>query len=238
MVNPRIIFQDDALLVLDKPAGWIVNKAGTTENQPVLQTWLAETFNYPLAKSREERSGIVHRLDKETSGILLIAKTKEAFKNLQLQFKEREVHKVYVALVHGKIEPPEGEIRASVGRLPWNRERFGVVVGGREAITKYKVIGVYKLQTFDYSLVEVNPMTGRTHQVRVHFKYIGHPIVSDTFYSGRKTSKRDRSWCPRLFLHASRISFKHPVLGREIAFESQLSPDLSSSLKKLTRVNL
>jgi 23S rRNA pseudouridine1911/1915/1917 synthase len=169
-------------------------------------------------------------LDKETSGLLIVAKTISAFENLQSQFKERKVTKTYIALVHGVVEPKEGEIIASVGRLPWRRERFGVLPGGREAITKYKVISYHSLITdhgSQFTLVELYPKTGRTHQIRIHLKFIGHPIVGDYFYAGRKTARDDREWCPRLFLHASKITFFHPVTGKEVKFESELPKDLN-----------
>jgi len=229
-VNPTIIFEDESILVLNKPSGWITNDASTTTTQPVLQTWLRENLKYPLIGDRERRDGIVHRLDKETSGLLIIAKTISAFENLQSQFKERKVKKTYIALTHGEIEPKEGEIVASVGRLPWRRERFGVLPGGREAITKYKVISYHSLITDHgslFTLVELYPKTGRTHQIRIHLKFIGHPIVGDYFYAGRKTAREDRLWCPRLFLHASKISFFHPETGKELTFESELPKDLN-----------
>ena len=229
-MNPLIIFEDESILVLNKPSGWITNDASTTTTQPVLQTWLRENLKYPLIGDRERRDGIVHRLDKETSGLLIIAKTISAFENLQSQFKERKVTKTYIALTHGEIELKEGEIVASVGRLPWRRERFGVLPGGREAITKYKVISYHSLITDHgslFTLVELYPKTGRTHQIRIHLKFIGHPIVGDYFYAGRKTAREDRLWCPRLFLHASKISFFHPETGKELTFESELPKDLN-----------
>jgi len=229
-VNPTIIFEDESILVLNKPSGWITNDASTTTTQPVLQTWLRENLKYPLIGDRERRDGIVHRLDKETSGLLIIAKTISAFENLQSQFKERKVTKTYIALTHGEIELKEGEIVASVGRLPWRRERFGVLPGGREAITKYKVISYHSLITDHgslFTLVELYPKTGRTHQIRIHLKFIGHPIVGDFFYAGRKTAREDRLWCPRLFLHAKEITFFHPQTGKEVKFESELPKDLN-----------
>lgn len=230
---PKVIFQDDNILVLDKPSGWITNDASTTTTQPVVQTWLRENFKYTLIGERERRDGIVHRLDKETSGLLIVAKTLPAFENLQSQFKERKVKKIYIALVHGKVEPEEGEISAPVGRLPWRRERFGVLPGGREAVTCYKVLASYILHTTYYSLVELYPETGRTHQIRIHLKFIGHPIVGDYFYAGRKTASEDRTWCPRLFLHAKSISFFHPETGKEVKFESNLPQDLYISQSSL-----
>jgi len=226
---PEIIFQDESFFVVDKPSGWITNEADTTTTQPVLQTFIRDNFDYPLKGDRETRDGIVHRLDKETSGILLVAKTKPAFENLQGQFKGREVEKSYIALLHGKVEPKEGVIKAEVGRLPWRRDRFGVLPGGRESETSYKVIEYYG----NYSLVEFTPKTGRTHQIRIHAKHIGHPIVGDEFYAGRKTSRADRAWCPRLFLHAASISFNNPVSGERVSFKSSLAEDLKSVLKSI-----
>jgi 23S rRNA pseudouridine1911/1915/1917 synthase len=228
-VEPKIIYEDDSLMVIDKPAGWIVNDATTTAHQPTVQSWLSK-MAYPLARSREYRSGIVHRLDKETSGILVVAKTKEAFENLQKQFKERKIQKTYTALVHGKVEPKEGIVEAPVGRLPWRRDRFGVLPGGREAKTDYKVIS----SDAGHSLLELFPKTGRTHQIRIHLKYLGHPIVADEFYAGRKTARADRVWCPRLFLHASKIEFIHPTSGKVVSFSSDLPSDLREALSKLS----
>lgn len=227
MDTPKVIYQDKDVLVLDKPSGWITNDAATTTNQPVVQTWLRENFDYELIGDREYRDGVVHRLDKETSGILLIAKTKRAFEELQRQFKKREVEKSYIALAHGKVEPGEGEIKVPVGRLPWRRDRFGILPGGRDSLTYYKVKSYYG----DNTLLELYPKTGRTHQIRIHLKYIGHPIVGDNFYAGRKTAREDRKWAPRLFLQAGGIKFKHPGSGKEVEFHLDLSQDLKDILK-------
>lgn len=247
-MDPKVIYEDEQLLILDKPSGWIVNEAKTTRGKETVQEWLSKRA-YSLAKDTGMRSGIVHRLDKETSGILVVAKTKLAFENIQEQFKKRLVKKTYTALVHGKVEPEEGSINAPVGRLPWNRERFGVLPGGREAETLYRVITNYKLSTkggsasggqitnTEFTLLELMPKTGRTHQIRVHLKYLGHPIVSDEFYAGRKTARADRTWCPRLFLHASGFKFTHPSTKKLVSIDSELSADLISSLKKLETIN-
>src|SRR5512146_2324882 len=152
MIEPKIIFEDSTFFVVDKPAGWITNEADTTTTQPVLQAYMREHFDYPLKGDKEYRDGIVHRLDKETSGIVIVAKTKEAFEKLQAEFKDREVQKTYTALLHGKVEPEEGEIRAEVGRLPWRRDRFGVIAGGRESASKYKVIKFYPGDRGGYTL--------------------------------------------------------------------------------------
>ena len=266
-MEPKIVYEDEFLIVLEKPTNWVVNDANTTKN-PVVQSWLTENFDYPLAKDKSFRSGVVHRLDKETSGLLLVAKTKESFEGIQKQFKERKVKKEYTALVHGEVDSMEGEINAPVGRLPWNRERFGVLPGGRVAVTNYRVLSVFsrqlsetsksvsqldsrvdkpkkvkqktenKKQIIDrYSLLELNPQTGRTHQIRIHLKYLGHPIVSDNFYAGRKTARNDRKWCSRLFLHASGISILHPQNQKRTFFSSELPQDLKLVLDSLEKSN-
>ncbi|MHB8872000.1 MAG: RluA family pseudouridine synthase [Candidatus Doudnabacteria bacterium] len=231
-MEPKIIFEDDSLFVIDKPAGWIVNEAATTKNQPVLQTWLRQ-FDYPLVSDIDCRHGIVHRLDKETSGVMIVAKEKEAFNKLQAEFKNREVQKTYVALVHGKLTPEEGEIGVPVGRLPWRKDRFGVVAGGRASQTFYKVLQFFPGNNAGHTLVEFYPKTGRTHQIRIHCKYIGHAIVADEFYAGRKTARNDRVWCPRLFLHAASIRFTHPEGGGVVEFKSELPEDLAGVLQSL-----
>lgn len=233
-MEPNVIYQDEYLLVVDKPAGWITNASGTTTTQPVVQQWLYDNFDYPISKSEVERSGIVHRLDKETSGVLVVAKTQDVFFELQRQFKERLTQKAYIALAHGEIKELDGEITESVGRLPWRRDRFGVLQGGRDATTKYKVEKVLENGKEKYTLVNLFPKTGRTHQIRIHLKHIGHPIVADSFYAGRKTSKKDRAWCPRLFLHAAKLSIIHPETKERIEFESSLPMDLKKVLQNLT----
>lgn len=223
---PTIVYEDEALLVLDKPAGIIVNKAQTTQNQITIEDWLEEK-NIHL-----ERHGIVHRLDKETSGLLLVAKTKTAMENLQAQFKNRIVGKTYLALVHGLVIPKKDEINLPITRNPFNRMRFGVFVGGRESITRYEVI---EYINNNYSLLTVFPKTGRTHQIRVHMKHRGYPLVADGLYGGRKTSNQDRRWCPRLFLQAASINFIHPISGQPMDFKLALAVDLQGVLKKLKK---
>lgn len=236
-MKPKVVLENNNFLFINKPTGWVVNEAKTTGNNPVIQTWIREKFDFPLAKDREYRNGIVHRLDKGTSGVLIVAKTRKAFEFAQKQFKKRKVEKTYLLLAHGKIELKVGTIEAPVGRLPWNRERFGVIPGGRDSLTKYKVVE-YLLDDDKkhYTLVEAYPKTGRTHQIRIHLKHIGHPIVSDTFYAGRKTNRTDRLWCPRLFLHALRIKIAD-IEGGELEVEAPLSKDLSYALKKLKKPN-
>ncbi|OGH06825.1 MAG: hypothetical protein A2W22_02130 [Candidatus Levybacteria bacterium RBG_16_35_11] len=237
------LFEDESILVLNKPAGITVNRSETTRHEETVQDWLEKRLKTEKLKLRNrlsesdfyKRAGIVHRLDKETSGILLVAKDEDSFMNLQKQFKERMVKKTYLALTHGKIKVKEGEIKVPVGRLPWNRKRFGILAGGRESVTEYKVLNYFiskKNNSEFYSLVELYPKTGRTHQIRVHLKFINHPIFSDFLYAGRKTAREDRKILKRVFLHASKISFSHPKSGERMAFESPLPPDLSKTLQQ------
>ncbi len=237
-----ILYEDEHLLVVNKPPGIVVNRADSVKGETV-QDWAAKklsVFSHQSSANVEDkdfydRAGIVHRIDKETSGILLIAKTPDTFRALQDQFKERTVKKTYIAIVHGNLVPPEGEIRAPVGRLPWNRERFGIVPGGKESATRYKVIGhqvsVIGKNKEDVSVVELYPETGRTHQIRVHMKYINHPIVGDYLYAGRKTSRDDRVWAPRVMLHAWKIVCQHPVTMRELAIEAPIPDDMNSIIQ-------
>lgn len=241
MKAPKILHEDEYLLVLDKPAGLVVNRAETTK-QPTLQDWIEKKLK--VKSDFIQRAGIVHRLDKETSGLILVAKTPEAFASLQKQFKERRVNKRYLALVHGKIEPSEGIIKAPITRSPFDRKKFGIFLGGREAETRYKTIlnftcpsgrREFKIlnREEEFSLLELTPKTGRTHQIRVHLKFIGHPVVGDEFYAGRKTARADRLWCPRQFLHASFLSFFHPKTGEKVEFTSPLPLELKNALKYL-----
>jgi len=236
MNDIKILYEDDDILVLDKPAGITVNKSDTTKGDYTVQDWIENNFKFQISNLKLNqgsdfygRAGIVHRIDKETSGILLVVKNLKAFENLQSQFKERKVKKTYAALVHGEVKPDEGEIKVPVGRLPWNRKRFGVLAGGKEAATKYKVIKRMK----GYTLLELNPETGRTHQIRVHLKYINHPIFADYLYAGRKTSRDERKVLDRVFLHAQKISFYHPKTGELISFESPLPEELTNVLISL-----
>ncbi|MBI4099463.1 RluA family pseudouridine synthase [Candidatus Microgenomates bacterium] len=221
-VIPKIVFEDESLLVVDKPAGLVVNRA-ETQKEETLEDWAGKKI------TGVERSGIVHRLDKDTSGLLVVAKTPQALANLQAQFKGREVVKKYLALVHGKVEPLVGTIDAPIDRNPFNRMRFGVFPGGREAKTDYKSLKSLKSLT----LLELTPHTGRTHQIRVHLKYINHPIVADPIYGGRKNYQADLKFCPRLFLHATFLRFKHPETGTWLEFSVSLPSDLAEVLQLL-----
>lgn len=248
-----VIFQDDEILVLEKPAG-IVTTSSETQSFPALQDILISDFNINI-----ERSGIVHRLDKDTSGLLVVAKTTDALEALQAQFKSREVKKEYLALVHGIVKE-KGKIDAAIVRNPFNREKFMVqpcrvepceANKARPAVTEYEPIKSLQLpalqQIFSdfnkiqmrklenagygkFTLVRCYPLTGRTHQIRVHLKYLGFPIVGDDKYGGRKTTRLDHRWVQRQFLHAAHLEFNHPKTGKRMKFDSKLPEDLKKAL--------
>lgn len=240
--EPEILFEDQNIIVISKPAGMVVNRADTTRAYKTVQEWAESKIPNLTDKTDEfsefiDRGGIVHRLDKETSGILIIAKDEESFKKLQAQFKERVVKKEYTALVHGIVNPEEGEVNVPIGRLPWNRTHFGYLEEGRQSLTLYKTIRNKKLingkEEEDLTLLQVNPQTGRTHQIRVHMRYINHPIFADELYAGRKQSRKDRKLLSRHFLHAGKITITHPVSGEIMTFEAELPVDLTSFLATL-----
>lgn len=250
-VDIPIEFEDEDIVIINKPAGIVVNRAESVKS-PSIQDWADAKIIRPPAdlppkrdpasgrKNNVEefinRSGVVHRIDKETSGIMLIAKNPAAFVTLQDQFKRRIVQKTYIALVHGKVVTSKGSINAPIGRLPWNRKHFGILPGGKEAQTDFTVTDVYQHKTEYFTLLKLTPLTGRTHQIRVHLKYLGNSVVSDPLYAGRKLYRADKRWCPRLFLHAAAISFTHPQTNQLLSFTSLLPPDLDTALKTLDRV--
>jgi len=230
-MEPKIIFEDRWLLAVNKPAGMVVNRAETTKRMVTLQDWLEKKKRGQAI----ERNGIVHRLDKETSGVLVVAKTAEVMKALQQQFKDRQVKKTYLCLVHGQVKPRKGKIKAPISRNPFNRKRFGVFLGGRVAETEYQVMEELRYKGEELSLVKIWPKTGRTHQIRVHMKHIGHALVADELYAGRKTSRKDRLWCPRLFLQAGSLELIHPVLKQKKRFEAELAVELEAVLKRMRK---
>lgn len=241
MMQIPILFEDEYLLVVNKPPGVVVNRAQSVKGETI-QDWAegrVSSVKYQVSEETQDfiaRAGIVHRIDKETSGCLLIAKNPEVFTALQEQFKERTVKKTYMAVVHGILPSITGEISAPVGRLPWNRERFGILPGGKPAITNYRVIQTgmfaFNKEKTEISSVEVSPQTGRTHQIRVHLKYINHPIVGDWQYAGRKTARRDRQWAPRVMLHAWKISFDHPVTHSRVDVEAPIPDDMNTIISE------
>lgn len=205
-----------------------------TRSQNTLQDWLEENFQLPIFGFTQGRSGIAHRLDKETSGLLVVAKTMTSLKELKSQFKQRQVEKEYLALVHGQVVPNKGQVTAALARHPAARKKFGVFLQGRAAQTQYQVKKIYRRQKEILSFLVVKPLTGRTHQIRVHMQHLGHPVVADYLYAGRKRARADRLWCPRQFLHASFLAFEHPQTKKRIQFRLGLPFDLKKVLKSLS----
>jgi 23S rRNA pseudouridine1911/1915/1917 synthase len=219
----RIVYQDEDVIVVDKPPGLTVHPAAGHPSGTLVNALL--TICPELANIKGTlRPGIVHRLDKDTSGLLVVAKNPAAQASLTGQLKEREVHKVYLALVRGRVEPPQGVIDAPIGRHPRRRQRMAVVEGGRAAQTRYRVRELLDDAGVTYSLVEAEPLTGRTHQIRVHFASIGHSVVGDRLY-GKASALVERQ-----FLHAWRLGFRLPASGRYQEFESPLPEDLAGAL--------
>lgn len=210
----EIIYEDEHICIVNKERGMVVHPAPGHENGTLVNALL-----YHLDKlssiNGEFRPGIVHRLDKDTSGILVVAKTNEGHQNLADQFKARSVGRKYNALVHGVISQKEAVIDAPIGRHPVNRQKMAVVKeNGREAISKYRV-----MENFDnYTFLEVELKTGRTHQIRVHMNYINYPIVGDQIYS----SGRNEFGLKEQFLHARELSFIHPATGKLVSFQAEL----------------
>lgn len=242
---PEIVFENNDFLAVVKPYGMIVNNADTSAKVFTLQDWAKSNVDYETSKAQEnlesefeQRSGIVHRLDKETSGLILIAKNEEAFMGLQKEFKERRVKKTYFALCHGRVLD-KGSVSMPIGRLPWNRKRFGIVPDGKSAMTEFEPIGYYKNPDADEVLtyLEVFPKTGRTHQIRVHMQYLKHPIYSDELYAGRKTARNDRRRLSRHFLHAGKLDFNFYKNGEKISLSTRLPNDLLDFLNSLEKTS-
>jgi 23S rRNA pseudouridine1911/1915/1917 synthase len=222
-----IVFEDADLIVLNKPAGMVVHPAPGNTHGTLVNALI---YHAPeINVSGSNRPGLVHRLDKDTSGLMVVAKTDRAKNSLLEQWQLRAVQKDYVALVRGVVEPDEGTIDAPIDRDPLDRKRMGVIAGGREAVTHFQV----RVRYSESTLMDVDLQTGRTHQIRVHFTFIGHPVVGDATYnrfSGRFGGKGSAS--PRQFLHASRLGFKLPN-GERRTFEAELPNDLQSVLTDL-----
>lgn len=244
-----ILFENEHLFVIDKPAGLIINNANTTRDVPTLQKMMFDQFPELYTPKEDKdmehdfyrRSGIVHRLDKDTSGVIVVAKTQLAFEALQAQFKEREIEKKYMTLVYGKIKDAavgdEFEINAPITRNRKNRGKFAVDVNGKEAVTFGKVIKI--LEDADgqvFSLLECYPKTGRTHQIRVHLAALNTPVYGDSLYSGKKRYKTNLEASGRQFLHSYFIKFADPATGKDLEVESNLPADLQNVLDSLKEV--
>jgi 23S rRNA pseudouridine1911/1915/1917 synthase len=219
MAEIKIIWEDDNIILLNKPAGLVTTKERENEKE-TLEDYLKETRPNGLP-----RNGILHRLDKGTSGLVLTAKNEKAFDDLKNQFKLRTVKKKYYALVGGDVSF-EGEINLPTGRSKYEFGKFAVNVDGKNALTKFRVIKKYKKENKIYSLLNIDLMTGRTHQIRVHLSHLRWPLVGDKLYGG------DNKLIQRPFLHAYQISFMHPIDNKEMCFEIELPKDLLEALKQ------
>lgn len=212
-----VLYSDEHIIVINKPAGLTVHPGAGIQSGTLVNALL---FHFPAIKKvgHPERPGIVHRLDKETSGVMVVARSEKAYTELKRQFKAREVEKIYLGLVWGQIQVAEGRIDWALGRHPKHRQRISIrTKKPREALTLYSVKKILD----DFTLLEIKPVTGRTHQIRVHFAAAGHPVVGDPRYGGQDRARK----FSRLYLHAWRIVFAHPATRILAEFYAPLPPE-------------
>ena len=224
-----IVYEDEDLVVVDKPAGMVVHVGAGVKSGTLVNALLHHIRNLS-SMGGDLRPGIVHRLDRMTSGLVIVAKNDFAHRQLSADFKARAVHKTYILLVHGRVAEESGEIRRPVGRDPVRRVRMKAGgLGAREAATRYRVARRFSR----FTLLEAEPLTGRTHQLRVHFSALGHPIVGDTLYGAPGRLHLGAGECETLkrnFLHASALAFQHPRSHKTIRVQSTLPPELKDFL--------
>ena len=235
----EIVYEDETLVVVNKPAGLVVHPAAGIHSG-TLANALAHHFQQ-LPNASSVRPGIVHRLDRETSGLLVVAKTDAALEHLSEQFRARWIYKSYIALVHGRVQTDSGRIDQPLARDPSNRTRMAVVRGGRSALSRYRV----NRRFHRFTLLDVELKTGRTHQIRVHLAWLKHPVVGDETYGGGRDNMIQN---PRLksqirnlgrhFLHAEKLAFTHPETEERVEFHSPLPPELSSLLTEIEKEDL
>lgn len=218
-----VVYEDQDLLVINKPAGLTVHPGAGRPSGTLVNALAARTPEL-LRLGGGLRPGIVHRLDKDTSGLLVVAKTGPALRALQQQVASRTMRRSYLALVHGGPAHDEGTIEAPVGRHPRHRTRMAVVSGGRPATTRYRVVERFRA----CSLIEATLVTGRTHQIRVHFAHAGHPVVGDPVYGWRHPSLE----IGRQALHAWRLEFRHPTSGEALVFQAPLPADFAAAVAR------
>jgi 23S rRNA pseudouridine1911/1915/1917 synthase len=217
----EILFEDDDLLVINKPAGLVVHPGAGHQTHTLVNALLAHCKNLSGIGGKE-RPGIVHRLDKETSGALVIAKNDAAHRDLAKQFADRTIGKIYLALVAGTLRKSSGTIDAPIARHPVQRKKMSVARrAGRSAKTEYRVLR----SSGDASLVECTIHSGRTHQIRVHLHHLGHPVLGDKLYGGKRAGS-----FPRQMLHAWKLSFRHPRTGKTMNFTAPIPQDLETAL--------
>ncbi|MEJ2007513.1 MAG: RluA family pseudouridine synthase [Acidobacteriota bacterium] len=231
----KIVYEDADLAVVDKAAGMAVHIGVGTRSGTLVNALLYHLGEGLSSVGGEMRPGIVHRLDKMTSGLIVIAKNDIAHRELAAQFKSRTVHKHYHALVHGRVEQEHGKIEEAVGRDPVRRARMKIGgIGPRDAATLYRVTRRFH----HFTLVDAEPRTGRTHQIRVHFAFLKHPVVGDRMYGAPgkvRIGAQERLTLDRNFLHAAQIEFAHPRTGAAMSFTSPLPPKLAAFLELLEK---
>lgn len=222
-----VVYEDESLLVIDKPVGMVVHPGAGHSKGTLVQALLGRGSALSDVGGAF-RPGIVHRLDKDTSGLLLVAKTNTAHRRLQSQFAARSLSKTYIALVRGHVEYQEGRIEHAIGRDPKERRKMAVssLESAREALTHYRVLKRFRHAT----LLELRIITGRTHQIRVHLTHLGYPVMGDTLYGTRVAASS--SSAPRLALHASKIEFEHPKSGKIMRFESPLPAEMKKMIEE------
>ncbi|MFO1497806.1 MAG: RluA family pseudouridine synthase [Verrucomicrobiota bacterium] len=228
-----VLFEDADLLVLNKPAGMVVHPGAGHEEHTLVNALLHHCHGTLSGIGGVARPGIVHRLDKDTSGCLVVAKNDHTHLALATQFASRAVRKLYHAVVCGEMEQDAGEIRAGIARHPSHRKRMAVTNGGgRDAWTTYRVLQKLSAATF----LEAELHTGRTHQIRVHLQHLGHPLVGDTIYGKRQNAVLQAATgytAPRQLLHSSQLAFVHPTTKARMSFEASLPPDFCQAMEAL-----
>jgi len=230
-----VVYEDDQIIVVDKPAGLVVHPAAGIQTG-TLANALAYHFQQLSSKGGPARPGIVHRLDRDTSGLLVVAKTEIAHENLSNQFRARQVFKSYLALIHGSLPADTGRIEQPITRDPANRTRMAVVANGRPALSLYRVRQRYHR----FTLLDVELKTGRTHQIRVHLAWLKHPVVGDEIYGGGRDKtvvnvklRAEIRKLHRQFLHAEQLAFDHPLTDERLHFNSPLPAELKNFLDLL-----
>lgn len=232
LLNIETIYEDDFLLVLNKTCGLVVNKSRTTKDF-TLQDYLLDKLTFPQGNLDEQsqifvsRAGLAHRLDKETSGVIVVAKNPSVLANLMSQFQSREVVKTYLALVHGVVLDPIIAIDAPIARNPRNRLKFAIVKNGKPSRTLIRLIKNFE----EFSLVSAEPKTGRTHQIRIHLAGLNHPVAGDSLYCPGKLLEQDLNLFGRLMLHAWKIGFLHPNNNKKVQFEAKIPSEFANFLK-------
>lgn len=236
-VSPlKIVYEDRDCFVIDKPAGMVVHPGeGGSHIKGTVANYVMEKVDSGVGGLM--RPGIVHRLDKDTSGLLIIAKTEKAYLSLIDQFKSRKVMKTYLVMVVGDMEHKEGVIEAAIGRSVRDRKKMSVreEKGGKKAISNFKVVDSFEIGSRTITLLEVKIETGRTHQIRVHMSAIGHPVLGDIVYGDKNANKlaKDEFGLNRQFLHAWKLKFNSPDTGKDIECESKLADDLEVFTRSL-----